>query len=166
MTGNIEPRTPREIHRSYGPSSDAALNPVYCRYVFFVVATRRWPSGVIGGRWPSGGSTISDDWRDGSPRSSQNGGGDVAHGDDILLDVVDAERFVVELALVFGVLLPLLEFVFGQIEPVAILRRPLERHSDHGSARPDSLQIRIAPGCLRRRVSLRRQHRSRGCGQQ
>src|SRR5215467_10257542 len=77
MTGNIEPRTPREIHRSYGPSSDAELKPVYCRYVFFVVATRRRPSAVIGGKCPSGGSTISDDCREGSPRSSQNGGGDV-----------------------------------------------------------------------------------------
>src|SRR5436190_17075272 len=65
------------MHRSYGPSSDASLKPVYCRYVFFVVETRRTPSGVIGGSRPSGGSTTSDDWRDGSPRSSQNGGGDV-----------------------------------------------------------------------------------------
>src|SRR6478736_6040625 len=65
------------MQRSYGPSSDAESNPVYCRYVFLVSATRRRPSGVIGGRWPSGGSTTSEDCRDGSPRSSQNGGGDV-----------------------------------------------------------------------------------------
>ncbi len=45
--------------------------------MFFVDATRPKPSAVIGASRPSGGSVTSDDWRDGSPRSSQNGGGDV-----------------------------------------------------------------------------------------
>ena len=54
-----------------------------------------------------------------------------------------------------GVLLALAEFLVGQLQARPELLRPLERHAHHLRARPDPLEIRIAPGRLRRRVGFR-----------
>src|SRR5215468_7369324 len=77
MTGKIEPSGPREMQRSYGPSSPASAKPSNITYVFFSVAARRCASGVVGGRRPSRGSTRSDACFDALPHSSQCDGGPV-----------------------------------------------------------------------------------------
>src|SRR5207237_7393279 len=82
--GRIDASSPRVMQRSYTPRSENSLNGCAVtasgksrKYVLYASFERRSPSAVIGGNRPSGGSTMSDAWRDGLPRSPQCEGGPV-----------------------------------------------------------------------------------------
>jgi hypothetical protein len=65
------------------------------------------------------------------------------------------EFLLVVLGLFRKGILPLSDFLFGQIESFAEVDRPLQGRADAIVAGPCSLQIRIAPRCPWRRPRLR-----------